>query len=377
MAELTSSELTADLIAWSRDEAYPDRGEHPVWRWERWIQDDPERAWQVFEEVVRQAPDDVEVLERVAQRMEQLVFLHRADFLERAIRLVRSTPLLDRMVGPELFTEGHYGPRYRDLDELATVWVRHDAHCDASHRVTDIMRSDAALGLTLALTIVHRGPRNGFDEWDLHSPLLELLRCHGPAVIQEVEAAAMSSETLRRLIWGVRRLNSEPDRPHSISSEVWRRLMRAAGPTTLYNSERPTGSCVSLGVEYDELLDHWFVSQSTFWAWVEVDRLVRDDSATGWQAILALLHHATTEKALVDIGCGPLEDLLRMHPSQFVAPVEQLAKADPRFRLALACVWLTLEDVPENLARRYWEASGRELSVLDAPADWASRAAGA
>ena len=156
VAELTSRELTADLIAWSRDEPYPDRGEHPVWRWERWIGDDPERAWLVFEELVRHAPDDVEVIERVSQRLEQLVFRHRPDFLERAIRLVLSTPLLDRMVGPELFTEGHYGPRYRDLDELATVWVRHDAHSDASHRVTDIIRSDAELGLTLALTIMHR-----------------------------------------------------------------------------------------------------------------------------------------------------------------------------------------------------------------------------
>jgi hypothetical protein len=156
----------------------------------------------------------------------------------------------------------------------------------------------------------------------------------------------------------VRGLNSEPDRPYSISSEVWRRLMRAAGTTTLYNSERPTGSRVSLGGGYDELLDRWFVSESSFWAWVEVGRLVRDDGATGWQAILALLHRATTEQALVDIGCGPLEDLLRMHPSQFVGPVEQLANADPRFRLSLACVWLTLEDVPESLARRYWEASG-------------------
>jgi hypothetical protein len=87
MAELTSLELTADLIAWSRDEPYPERDEHPVWRWERWIWDDPERAWRVFEELVRQAPDDVEVLERVAQRLEQVAFRHRADFLERAIRL--------------------------------------------------------------------------------------------------------------------------------------------------------------------------------------------------------------------------------------------------------------------------------------------------
>jgi len=32
MVEPTSLELTADLIAWSRGEPYPDRSEHPVWR---------------------------------------------------------------------------------------------------------------------------------------------------------------------------------------------------------------------------------------------------------------------------------------------------------------------------------------------------------
>jgi uncharacterized protein DUF6869 len=342
MAELTVSELTADLLAWSRDEPYPEHGEGPVWRWERWIRDDPEGAWRVFEELVRQAPADVEVMERVAQRLEQLLFQHWAAYLERGVRLTLSTPLLDQTLGPEVFTQGHYAPRYRDFDELATVWVRHDAHCEASHRVTDIMRSHAELGLTLALEIVRRGPLHGCDEWDVHAPLLELLRCHGPAVIKEVEVAAS-----------------------------------AAGTTTLYNSERPKGIRVSLGAEYDELLDRWFVSQTTFWAWEEVDRLVHDDPTTGWRAILALLQHANAEKALVSIGCGPLENLLRAHSSEFIEPVEQLANADSRFRLFLACVWLTLEDVADSLARRYWLASGRKLAVLDAPVDWASHIDGA
>jgi hypothetical protein len=368
----TSLELTSDLIAWSHDDSYPDRGEHPVWCWERWIRDDPERAWTVFEELVRQAPHDVEVIERVAQRLEQLLFGHWADFYSRAVRLVQSTPLLEAMTGPEVLTRGYYGPRYRDLRELASVWVRHNAHCEASHRVTDIMRTDPEPGLTIALEIIRRGPLHGFDEWDLSSPLLELLRCHGPSVIAEVEAEARSSKALRRLIWGVRRLNPTPDTAYSISSEVWGRLMRAAATTTLYNSERPSGTRVSLSAEYDRLLDRWFISESTFWAWEEVDRLVREDPPAGWQAVLALVQRATEDKALVDIGCGPLEDLIRGHPDEFVEAVEQRAAADTRFRLSLGCVWLTLEDVPETLARRYWAASGEELAVLDAPEGWPS-----
>jgi hypothetical protein len=376
MTELTPLQLTADLIAWARDEPYPDRGENPVWRWERWIRDDPERAWRVFRALVRQAPDDVEVIERVAQRLELLLALHWSRFRERAIQLVQSTPLLDRMIGPEVLTEGHYAPRYRTLDELATVWVRHDAHCRASHRVTDIMRTDPQLGLRVALEIVHRGPLHGFDSGDLCSPLLELLRCHGPAVIAEVETVARGSEPLRRLIWDVRRLNPRPDTSHSISSEVWSRLMRAAGSTTLYNSPWPRGHRLSLGSEHDELLDRWFISESTFWAWEEVTHLVDEEPAMGWRAIQAPVSHAT-EDSLVAIGCGPVEDLIRKHPSEFCEPVEQLAQSSSRFRTALAHVWLTLEDVPAAIARRYWAASGGGLAVLDAPHGWAGGPDGA
>jgi hypothetical protein len=223
------------------------------------------------------------------------------------------------------------------------------------------------LGLTLALEIVRRGGLHGFDDWDVHGPLLELLRCHGPVVIAEVEVEARRSEALRRVIWTVRGLNPDPDRPHAIGAEVWRRFLLARGNTTTHDSERPHWTRRSLGAEHDELLDRWFVSECSFWAWCEVDDLVRDDPEQGWEVILALLRGADTEKALVDIGCGPLEDLVRRRPAELIERVERLAGEDPRFRLSLGCVWLTLEDVPEPLAGRYWEASGRELSVLGAP----------
>ena len=54
--------------------------------------------------------------------------------------------------------------------------------------------------------------------------------------------------------------------------------------------------------------------------------MVDEDPARGWQAILALLRQAKTEKALVSIGCGPLENLLRHHAAEFVDPVEQRAQ---------------------------------------------------
>jgi hypothetical protein len=372
MAEPEPPELAADLIAWARGEPYAEGEEPPVWRWERWIRDDPERAWEVFLALVSRAADELEVMERVAQRLPQLLHRHWAAFHARALRLVRSTPLLDPMIGPETFTEGHYGPRYRNLDELASVWVRHDAVAEGSHRVRDIIRTEPEAGLRLALEIIRRGPRYGIDEWELGSPLLDVLRCHGPAVIADVEAEAAGSEPLRRVIWESRRQNPTPDEPHSIGSEVWSRLMRAAGATTTYNSPRPAGVRTPLPYDEELLLDRWIEAERTFWAWVEVGDLVREDPERGWDAILALARHADAEKAQCDIGCGPLEDLIRSHPAEMVERIEHAAANDARCRLALGCVWITLEDVPDELARRYWKASGGDLAVLDAPPGWAS-----
>jgi hypothetical protein len=370
LPELTPGELAAEILALIRDQPYSDSGEHPIWRWQRWIKEDPERAWEVFERVVRQAPDEPNVLESVAFNLELLLYRKWDDFSDRAIALVRCSPLLNLVVGPELLTREHYGPRYRDLDELATVWVRQNIHSDASHRIIDVIRNDPKLGLQLALEIIERGPLHGFESDDLNGPLLQLMRHHGPAVIDEIENAARASVAVRRVLWDIRRLNPSPGTPAAIPTDLWDRLMRAAGDTTLYNTPPPTGTRRSLGSELDKLLDRWFISEECFWAWSEVNDLIHDDPGTAWLAIQALVRHATSTKTLGSIGAGPLEDLVRHHPADYVEPIERLAREDEGFRVALSGVWLALRDVPEALARRYWIASGRELRVLDAPKGW-------
>jgi len=374
MPELTSTELTAELLALIRDQPYDDSGEHPIWRWQRWIKDDPERAWEVFEQVVREAPNEPDVLESVRYNLSILLYERWDDFIDRGIALVRSCPLLDLVVGPEILTREGYGPRYRNLDELAAVWVRHNGHCTASHRVLDIARKEPELGLRLALEIIERGPLHGFDTEDLHDPLLQLIRFHGAQIVDQVESAARNSVALRRALWDIRRLNAGSG-PTAVPADIWDRAVRAAGGTNLYNAPAPKGARHTLGPELDQLLDRWFISEETFWAWREVSDLVSDDPEKGWLAIQALVRHATTEETLCDIGCGPLEDLLRKHPANFVERVEALAAENERFRFALGCVWLSLEESPEDLCRRYWFASGRELSVLDAPDGWEGKQA--
>ncbi len=371
MPEITPTELSLDLLLWARDREYPERDEHPVWRWERWIQDDPEQAWLVFEALIREVPDDAEVIEQLARRLELLLACHWAAFHERAGHLTRSAPLLDHMLGPEVFIEEHYSPRYRDLAELATVWLKRDAHFGNSIRVSDLMRTDPELGLPLALEIVHRGPLHGFDSWDVHVPLLELLRWHGPVVIGRVETAAQHSAGVRQVLWHVRRLSHS----YPMAAELWNRLMTLAEPPR--PSRGLSGLRTALDREADKLLDGWFVSEAAAWAHSEVDELIRADGGRGWAAVQALVQQATTDQALSTIGAGPLEDLIRKYPADLIDDVERMAQTEPRLQRALAGVWLRLEAVPRDLARRYWRASGEELHVLDAPEGWPSEQDGA
>jgi hypothetical protein len=370
VSELTPDQLTAEIVAIIRDRSYVHSGEHPIWRWQRWIKENPERAWHVFQRIVQEAPDDSDVLESVAFNLQLILCKRWEEFFPRAVALVRSSPLLEVIVGPELLTREYYGPRYRDLDELAWVWVRQHRHSDASRRLSEIIRTDPGQGLDLALEIIERGPLHGLETEELHDPFRELVQYHGAAVVDRVEAAARRSAALRQALWDMRRLNASPSSLAAVPADLWDRLMRAAGDTTLYNTPRPKGRRRSLGAELDELVDRWFIWKECFWAWCEVNDLVHEDAAKAWLAIQTLVRHAPDEETLGSIGAGPLEDLIRLHPLKFIQPIEKLAQRVERFRFALGCVWLKLEGAPENLVRRYWNASGRELRVVDAPFGW-------
>ena len=80
----------------------------------------------------------------------------------------------------------------------------------------------------------------------------------------------------------------------------------------------------------------------------------------------------TSQDELAGCGAGPLEDLIRAEPARVIDRVEDLAGRSAALRDALAAAWVTLADVPEQLARRYVKASGDRLKVLDAPEGWAA-----
>lgn len=368
MSEPTPLELADDILAREQDRPYQDRGEDPVWRWERWIQEEPERAWMVFEELVQRAPNDVEVLERIAQRLKLLLSNRWEDFHEKVDELVKQSTLLSLIVEPRVLSYSYYLPRYRSVDELAIAWLAYDSVADAVSAIEDILRSDRNLGIRLALEIIDRGPLNDFGDFDVGGPLLLLLGFHGPSVIEDIERAALESEALRRVIWSSRTL--DPFVRDRWNQQLWERFVGAAGETTLYNSVRPPGRRSVLGQEYDDLVDQWFVAEGAFWAWEELGELVTDEPTKAWETIQAIARHTNSEDALGTLGAGALEDLICSDPQTFLEPIEILARTNENFRRALAGVWLRLDDIPENLARRYFAASGGELEVLDAPPDW-------
>jgi hypothetical protein len=78
-----------------------------------------------------------------------------------------------------------------------------------------------------------------------------------------------------------------------------------------------------------------------FWAWEELDgSLVFGNGEPQWPRIVELVEHARNEMELHYIAAGPLEDLLSHHGLRFIDRIEAQARTDPKFKRAVAGVWL-------------------------------------
>ncbi|SDI91271.1 hypothetical protein SAMN05444157_0765 [Frankineae bacterium MT45] len=84
-----------------------------------------------------------------------------------------------------------------------------------------------------------------------------------------------------------------------------------------------------------------------------VASLTSTGSDSAIDAIQALVDAAVSDDELDFIGAGPLEDLLAHggHGAKFVDEIERRARQQPRFRQAVAGLWLSA-DVPENIRSR-------------------------
>ena len=336
----------------------------PLTVWEDWIVSDPERAWPVFLEIVRLRPSDDEVLARVGSRIRLLLDRHWDAFNERAISLVGGNPRLTRIVPAEALTKAYYEPKYKSLGELAGVWVENSRHYEA-HGVRHLIRQDPNRALGLVLELIRRAPLHHFSTSDVTGPLEDLLRWHGAAVIEDVESAAAETVAVRKVLWWISRRQGPPRGEYDIQEPVWSRVVKAAGDTTEYNIDTPPGDRRPLPEDLERLVETWFAYEETFWAWSKVSDIVEQDAERGWELVCELVQQADNDDQLGAIGAGPLEDLLRKHGQAVVDRVEGEARRNTHFRMALGCAWLSLDEVPSDLADRFYWASDGELQILE------------
>ena len=99
----------------------------------------------------------------------------------------------------------------------------------------------------------------------------------------------------------------------------------------------------------DSYLRHYALKEEQdFWAFDEVNQIVRRDPAAGWRLTRLLVDKASSDEALAYVAAGPLEDLLAFHGPTVIDDVAVAARADERLQLALTGVWL-------NRASPIWE----------------------
>jgi hypothetical protein len=237
------------------------------------------------------------------------------------------------------------------------MYVVNAVNAPDAHELREILQADPVDALRLALEIVSRGPLFGFSSFDTFSPLRDVLRTHGSAVIDAVEVAAAESVVVRRCLWRMGRQQGHPPHETDIPPDLWTRLERAAAGTTDYNTDNPPGVARSLPPELERVVEAWFQYEATFWAWERVKDLIRMDPELAWGVITLLVEQSPSDQVLGAVGAGPLEDFLSAYGERMIDRVEERARSDERFRRCLASVWQS--EMSDAIWRRIQNAVGR------------------
>jgi hypothetical protein len=87
------------------------------------------------------------------------------------------------------------------------------------------------------------------------------------------------------------------------------------------------------------LLYYSLKRQQDWWAWEEVDSLVRLNPSEAWEVTRILVKTASSDEALAYVAAGPLEDLLTKHGPVVIEYIENESQQNERLQLALSGVW--------------------------------------
>jgi hypothetical protein len=347
--ELTAKELAARYVARQNGRERDEDERDPLWIWEEWITEDPERSWPVFEEIVALQHDD-EILQQVGYRLGILLHRFYDAFHERAEELVRRTPRFGRIVGDDFFDEERYRERPLDVEALiAADAAVYRSHTDA-FAIRDLVKSDPDAALPLVVEIIHRGPARGFSSYDTFDLLRDLLMAHGEAVIDRVEAIARESYLVRRAIWRMKPHQRNAPPPYQIAEPLWQRLLAAnAGTTDFTDDVDPVPAPRTLGADDERRIEAWFTNEENFWAFETMNALVSEQPEQAWPILLRMLEGAD-EGHVGSLSAGPLENLLHAHGPLLIDRIAAEARTNEKLRDALTGVYLwTAEIFPRYL----------------------------
>jgi argininosuccinate lyase len=103
--------------------------------------------------------------------------------------------------------------------------------------------------------------------------------------------------------------------------------------------------------------------EEDFWAFEEVDDLVRHEPEMAWKMILLLLQQAPSKKALSYVAAGPLEDLIKRHGFNFRERIIGEASRNKRLLYALMHVIIDDEEI-DALPEKYGFSENDEIDAI-------------
>jgi hypothetical protein len=96
-------------------------------------------------------------------------------------------------------------------------------------------------------------------------------------------------------------------------------------------------------------------SEGTYWAWEEVERVAQEPGSDALDLLVTLADAAPDDQARCYLGAGPLEDFVLQHGTHFIDEIDEAARRNEHFRVALSCVWFgtSVDQTVEQRLRKF------------------------
>ncbi|SDU31743.1 DUF6869 domain-containing protein [Halopseudomonas salegens] len=91
-------------------------------------------------------------------------------------------------------------------------------------------------------------------------------------------------------------------------------------------------------------------NKDLFWAWEELESMVRKAPEHAWLQILDIAAATENQEVLSSLAAGPLEDLIALHGLNFIERLETKARQNPEIARLVTGVWRN--NIPDSVWER-------------------------